>query len=92
MSGGQPQMMLTSDGEVWCNYSGPVGDRVGALSERGDVARLGNWLMGSPEDDPNVLMLSKVGTGEVIALFHANGNAYLKEKASSVLKDAEDCS
>ena len=76
----KPQLLLRTDGNIFCNYVGAVGDRVSALSERGNVLRVGNWLMGSPENSPDEFVISKLGTGEVIGHFLKNGAVYLNEK------------
>eukprot|EP00045_Choanoeca_perplexa_P003376 m.30182 g.30182 ORF g.30182 m.30182 type:complete len:1203 (-) comp12006_c0_seq4:5609-9217(-) len=78
--GGASNLLLRSDGYIFCSYKGTVGDRVSALSVRGTVLRVGNWLMGPSEDDPDSFVISKLGTGEVIAWLLKNGDAYLKEK------------
>jgi hypothetical protein len=83
-SGGkQPQMVFYSNGNIACNYVGVVGNRVGALTMHETVARIGNWIVGVPDDDEDSFIMSKAGTGEVIALLKKNGDVYLKEKASS---------
>ena len=73
-------LLFRSDGLIFCNYKGVVGDRVGALSERGTVLRVGNWVMGPAEDDADSFIISKLGTDEVIAWLRKNGDVYLKEK------------
>jgi len=45
------------------------------------VLRVGNWLMGPAEDDADSFIISKLGTGEVVAWMLRNGDVYLKEKA-----------
>ena len=77
-------MLFRIDGNIFCTHRGEVGDRVGALSERGTVLRVGNWLMGPAEDDADSFVISKLGTGEVVALMLKNGDVYLKEKVCRV--------
>ena len=74
--------MLRNDGAIFCTYAGPVADTVKPLSDRGTVLRVGNWLMGPVEDDADKFVISKLGTGEVIALLLQNGNVFLKDKVS----------
>ena len=78
--GGLPQLLFRAGGNIFCKYAGVVGNRIGPLSERGTVLRVGNWLMGPAEDDADKFVISKLGTGEVIALLEKNGDVYVVEK------------
>eukprot|EP00045_Choanoeca_perplexa_P017287 m.248230 g.248230 ORF g.248230 m.248230 type:complete len:1914 (+) comp17499_c0_seq1:194-5935(+) len=77
---GLPQVLLRNDGNIFCRYAGAVGNRAGPLSSRAAALQVGNWLMGPVEDDADSFVISKLGTGEVIALMKKSGDVYLEEK------------